>query len=160
MARMYDFDKYNTICISVSSNSRYLEGYLRVANSQVAPGYLVKRWKPVAGDGTRYPVYGYPYENPDGPVIVVVENVYEGKSVHDNYLPGEKIYLRHLLPGDTFFGIAAVEIEEAERVAIGNTTGKIVVSTTVAASTSTCYPVIGYALQDAAIGDRVPIAVC
>jgi len=97
---------YNTILINVSSNSKYLEG---TAATVLTPGMLTKRntegkWKAhdVAG-GACQPIF-------------VIEDIWGGETIHDDYSIGESSWFRYCNGGDMIWGWLAV----GEDIAIGD----------------------------------------
>ena len=80
----------NTIALSVSKSSPYIEGI--IGDITVYPGNMVR----LKSTGTG----GYGLANEINlPTIIATENIYAGGTIADEYT-GELIYMRHLRPGD------------------------------------------------------------
>ena len=110
----------NTICLDVGSSSKLLEG--------------------IVGTGwTLYPGNIIQYHIPDGvmtafngvaesicPLMVVVENLNEGKTITDSYAAGTKVYFRHMRAGDSFLATRATGvIELGEPLGVEQATGYV-----------------------------------
>ena len=85
----------NTILLSVSASSPYIEGYQAASIPSLQSGMFTRidilgtyRW---LDDGTSNVGYS---------TIVIYENIYEGKTIHGTFAAGEKLMMRYLRPGD------------------------------------------------------------
>lgn len=139
-------DNYKTIAISVSTRSRHLEG---IAAATIIPGMICDLSSSGAINVDTYDAGGV--DQKPCAVIVAVENIYDGGTIDTNYTAGDKIYLRHLVPGDVFHGIAAEAITKGEYLC-GDGSGRLKGSTD---------PLKGnmLALESAVLGARVVVSV-
>ncbi len=87
----------NTIQLDVSHSSPYLEGY---AWAPIYPGQFVQQNIGTVVD--RYQSYLTDTIELKhwGERIIAIENVHEGKTIHDPYEDGERVMMRVLRPGD------------------------------------------------------------
>lgn len=83
----------NTIMVSVGADSPYLEG---TTSGTIYPGMLVERTlTPGEYHATNQTAGEY---SP----LFAVENIYQGKTVDDPYLAGERVMMRYGRTGDVF----------------------------------------------------------
>lgn len=85
----------NTIQVSVSSSSKFLEGIVNTGVT-IAPGELVN----LTSAGTYTNVFASAVWDYTATPIVAIENLEYGKDIDDTYLAGERLYMRYLRPGD------------------------------------------------------------
>lgn len=95
---------YNSIIVDINPHAKHLEGVLKIdtgrAATTVLPGHLMQYLSDTNAQefdtsklspSRRYYAYS---------IMIAVENIYEGNTINDPYLEGNKVYCRVPLPGD------------------------------------------------------------
>lgn len=81
--------KYKTIDLAIGKHSPYLEE-INGSGIELLPGNMV------VISGYSFVVSG------TGPIIVVTEDLYTGKTIADGYSANERVFARHLRAGDMY----------------------------------------------------------
>lgn len=128
----------NSIIVSAQPQGRFAEGYI-AAGETPKPGQILQIQMATALKGGlhTYEIYNADADGgrPKGPIFVLLEDAYQGRTVSDAYAAGEWCRLYTPLPGDELNMIlgdvagTGDDHTKGEMLIIDDTTGKLVATT-------------------------------